>query len=104
MIIRNALIHDAIHREPFAGDIVVENGKIASLGGSAADNGGVAYVRTVAFPASCGAPLRLLPEDPCDLFALRKGNPVDQAPDLPADFHIGVDVGLAAVPAHHGQG
>ena len=32
MIIRNALIHDAIHREPYRGDIRIENGKLVSIG------------------------------------------------------------------------
>ncbi|MBQ3371029.1 MAG: amidohydrolase [Mogibacterium sp.] len=35
MIIKNALIHDAINREPYCGDIVIENGKLVSVGGSA---------------------------------------------------------------------
>ncbi len=37
MIIRNALIHDAIHREPYRGDISVRNGKIVSVGGTSPD-------------------------------------------------------------------
>ena len=36
MIIRNAIIHDAIRREPYCGDIVIENGKLVSVGGTAA--------------------------------------------------------------------
>ncbi|MBQ9212181.1 MAG: amidohydrolase [Clostridia bacterium] len=32
MIIRNALIHDAIHSEPYQGDIRIVNGKIAEIG------------------------------------------------------------------------
>ncbi len=36
MIIRNALIHDAVNPEPYTGDIVWENGKLVSVG-SAAD-------------------------------------------------------------------
>ena len=32
MIIRNALIHDAVHPEPFRGDILIENGKLVSVG------------------------------------------------------------------------
>ncbi len=32
MIIRNALIHDAVHPEPLRGDILIENGKLVSVG------------------------------------------------------------------------
>ncbi len=32
MIIRDVLIHDAVHREPFRGNIAVENGKITAVG------------------------------------------------------------------------
>lgn len=32
MIIKNAVIHDAIHEEPYFGDILVRNGKLASVG------------------------------------------------------------------------
>ena len=35
MIIRNALIHDAIHAQPYRGDIRIENGKLALVGGTA---------------------------------------------------------------------
>jgi len=35
MIIRNAIIHDAIHREPYQGDILIREGKIVSVGGTA---------------------------------------------------------------------
>ena len=35
MIIRNAIIHDGIHEEAFLGDILIENGKIVSVGGTA---------------------------------------------------------------------
>ena len=35
MIIRNAAIHDAIHKEPFAGDIVMREGKLVQIGGCA---------------------------------------------------------------------
>ena len=35
MIIRNAIIHDAIHREPYRGDIELENGKLVAVGGNA---------------------------------------------------------------------
>ena len=35
MVIRNAMIHDAIHPEPYRGDILVRDGKIASVGGEA---------------------------------------------------------------------
>ena len=31
-LIKNALIHDSIHREPFAGDILMEDGKITQIG------------------------------------------------------------------------
>lgn len=41
MIIKNALIHDAIHEEPFYGNIVIENGKIVSVGGDAGKDGDV---------------------------------------------------------------
>ena len=41
MIIKNALIHDAIHEGPFYGDIVIENGKIVSVGGDAGKDGDV---------------------------------------------------------------
>lgn len=33
MIIRNVMIHDAIHREPYQGDIVIRDGKLVSVGG-----------------------------------------------------------------------
>jgi imidazolonepropionase-like amidohydrolase len=32
MIIRNAVIHDAIHKRPYRGDILIENGKLVSVG------------------------------------------------------------------------
>ena len=35
MIIRNAIIHDAIHAEPRRGDLLIENGKLVSVGGTA---------------------------------------------------------------------
>ena len=35
MIIQNAMIHDAIHPEPFRGDIVVKDGKLVSIGTAA---------------------------------------------------------------------
>ena len=35
MIIRNELIHDAIHEEPFYGDIVITDGRLVSVGGTA---------------------------------------------------------------------
>ncbi|MBR3123974.1 MAG: amidohydrolase, partial [Mogibacterium sp.] len=41
MIIKNALIHDAINREPYYGDIVIENGKLVSVGSSAGEGGEV---------------------------------------------------------------
>ena len=37
MIIRNVMIHDAIHREPYQGDIVIRDGKLVSVGGKAAE-------------------------------------------------------------------
>ena len=41
MIIKNALTHDAINREPYYGDIVIESGRLVSVGGSAGDGGDV---------------------------------------------------------------
>ena len=41
MIIKNALIHDAINKEPYYGDIVIENGKLVSVGGFAGEGGDV---------------------------------------------------------------
>ena len=41
MIIKNALIHDAINKEPYYGDIVIENGRLVSVGGSAGEDGNV---------------------------------------------------------------
>ena len=41
MIIKNAVIHDAIHEEPYFGDILVRNGKLASVGIVAETDGGV---------------------------------------------------------------
>ncbi len=35
MIIKNAIIHDAIHEEPYQGDILIRDGKLVSVGGSA---------------------------------------------------------------------
>ncbi len=32
LLIRNANIHDAVHKKPFRGDILIENGKIAAIG------------------------------------------------------------------------
>ena len=40
MIIRNAIIHDAIRPEPFQGDIVAENGKLISVGKPAGEASG----------------------------------------------------------------
>ena len=34
MLIRNALIHDAIHEEAYKGDILVKNGKLVQVGGT----------------------------------------------------------------------
>lgn len=34
MLIKNAMIHDAVNKEPYKGDILVENGKIKAVGGS----------------------------------------------------------------------
>ncbi len=41
MIIKNALVHDAVREEPYVGDIVMENGKLVSVGGTAAGGGDV---------------------------------------------------------------
>lgn len=41
MIIKNALIHDAVNEKPYRGDIVIENGKIKSVGGIAETGGDV---------------------------------------------------------------
>ena len=41
MIIKNAVIHDAIHEEPYFGDILVRNGKLASVGIVAGTDGEV---------------------------------------------------------------
>ena len=38
MVIRHALIHDAIHEEAYRGDIRIENGKIVSVGGPAGED------------------------------------------------------------------
>ncbi len=38
MIIRNALIHDAINKEPYYGDIVIKDGKLVSVGVSAGED------------------------------------------------------------------
>jgi len=38
MIIKNIIIHDAVHKEPYVGDIRIENGKLVSVGGSAGDD------------------------------------------------------------------
>ncbi|MDD7647872.1 MAG: amidohydrolase, partial [Ruminococcus bromii] len=32
LLIQNGWIHDAIHREPYAADILVQDGKIAAIG------------------------------------------------------------------------
>ena len=40
MIIRNAVIHDAIHREPYQGDILIQDGKLVSVGAGAEDASG----------------------------------------------------------------
>ncbi len=36
MILRNAMIHDAVNRAPYRGDILIENGKLVSVGPQAA--------------------------------------------------------------------
>ena len=41
MIIRNAMIHDAIHPEPYKGDILIRDGKLVSVGGHAEGDGDV---------------------------------------------------------------
>ncbi|MBO5999803.1 MAG: amidohydrolase [Lachnospiraceae bacterium] len=35
MIIKNALIHDAVHKEAYTGDILIRDGKLVSIGGTA---------------------------------------------------------------------
>ena len=37
MIIRNALIHDAIHEEAYKGDILIKDGKLVQVGGTVAE-------------------------------------------------------------------
>ena len=32
LLIQNGWIHDAVHREPYAADILVQDGKIAAIG------------------------------------------------------------------------
>lgn len=39
MIIRNAMIHDAVHAEPYKGDLLIRDGKLASVGETAPDAG-----------------------------------------------------------------
>ena len=39
MIIKNAVINDAVNRKPYRGDILVRDGKIVSVGGSAEPSG-----------------------------------------------------------------
>ena len=41
MIIKNVLIHDAISEKPYYGDIVIENGKLVSVGGTVGGDGDV---------------------------------------------------------------
>ena len=41
MIIKNAVIHDAIHEGPYFGDILIKNGKLASVGIAAGTDGEV---------------------------------------------------------------
>lgn len=38
MLIKNAVIHDAIHQEPYTGDILVKDGKIVSVGAAGAED------------------------------------------------------------------
>ena len=42
MIIRNAIIHDGINEEPYIGDILIVDGKLVSVGGSAEAAGALA--------------------------------------------------------------
>ena len=35
MIIKNAIIHDAVNPEPYEGDLVIENGKLVHVGSDA---------------------------------------------------------------------
>ena len=37
MIIQNAMIHDAIHAEPYKGSLLIRNGKLVSVGDPAAE-------------------------------------------------------------------
>ena len=39
MIIRNAMIHDAVHAEPYKGDLLIRDGKLVSVGGAVPDAG-----------------------------------------------------------------
>ena len=39
MIIRNAMIHDAIHAEPYRGDLLIRDGKLVSVGEAVPDAG-----------------------------------------------------------------
>lgn len=41
MLIKNAVIHDAIHPEPYTGDILVKDGKIVSVGAAVTGDGEV---------------------------------------------------------------
>ena len=44
MIIRNAVIHDAVNEEPYLGDILIEDGKLVSVGGNADADGDCAVI------------------------------------------------------------
>ena len=39
MIIRNAMIHDAVHAEPYKGDLLIRDGKLVSVGKAVPDAG-----------------------------------------------------------------
>ncbi|MBQ8111453.1 MAG: amidohydrolase [Clostridia bacterium] len=43
-LIQNARIHDAVHAEPWVGDLLVENGKIAAIGANLASDGDVEII------------------------------------------------------------
>ncbi|MBE6019410.1 MAG: amidohydrolase [Clostridiales bacterium] len=44
MIIRNAVIHDAVNEKPYLGDILIEDGKLVSVGGNADADGDCAVI------------------------------------------------------------
>ena len=46
LCIKNGKVHDAIHREPFLGDILVEDGKIKAIGENLEAGEGTAAVQS----------------------------------------------------------